>query len=61
MVQVIEKTCVEVTSIEPRTLCVGRNATDITLKGRGFKIKLNRALATCRFRTATEEIGKSMM
>ena len=55
--QVIEKTCVEVTAINPSKLCMNRSSTDITLMGRGFKIKLNRALAACRFRTSSEDIG----
>jgi hypothetical protein len=48
---VIERTCVEVTSIQPSQYCQDRNATDLQLKGRGFTINLNRNRAQCRFQT----------
>ena len=59
ILQVIERTCVEITSIDPGRLCVDRNSTDITLQGRGFTINLNRRRAACRFKNGSQYIGKT--
>ena len=56
--QVIERTCVEVTGIQPCQLCQNRNATDIRLQGRGFTINLNRNKAQCRFLTDAGPISE---
>ena len=56
--QVIERTCVEVTSIQPSKLCVYRNATDLLLTGRGFTLNLNPSKAACRFRADSRTIGE---
>ena len=58
--QVIERTCVEVTVIEPGKLCKYRNSTNLVLKGRGFTLNLRRERAACRFRTDTRVIGTDM-
>ena len=53
--QVINETCVEITSVEPSQICLSdireQRIKHVTLNGRGFHSILDEEKALCRFKT----------